>query len=64
MRIFKTEVKGLHDEDEKAPETGGTAAGQQQLPASATTPAVTPVDDGTTVNGKPLSEAQRGSQPG
>jgi len=61
MRIFKSETRGLHDGDEA--DGGQAAQGQpaqsqaappQQLPASA------PVkDDGTLVNGVPLSEAQR-----
>ena len=66
MRIFKSETRGLHDGDEA--DGGQAAAGQpaqsqaappQQLPASA------PVkDDGTLVNGVPLSEAQRTNQSG
>jgi len=66
MRIFKSETRGLHDGDEA--DGGQAAQGQpaqsqaappQQLPASA------PVkDDGTLVNGVPLSEAQRTNQSG
>jgi hypothetical protein len=71
MRIFKSETRGLHG-DEQA-EDGQAAPGQpaqsqaaqpqpappQQLPAPA------PVkDDGTLVNGVPLSEAQRTNQSG
>ena len=66
MRIFKSETRGLHG-DEQA-DDGQAAQGQpaqsqaaqpQQLPAPA------PVkDDGTLVNGVPLSEAQRTSQSG
>ena len=56
MRIFKSETRGLHG-DEQAED--GQAAPPQQLPAPA------PVkDDGTLVNGVPLSEAQRTNQSG
>jgi sec-independent protein translocase protein TatA len=72
MRIFKSETRGLHG-DEQA-EDGQAAQSQpaqsqaaqpqappppQQLPAPA--PAK---DDGTLVNGVPLSEAQRTNQSG
>ena len=66
MRIFKSETRGLHDGDEA---DGGQAAQDQpaqsqaapaqQLPAPATVK-----DDGTLVNGVPLSEAQRTNQSG
>jgi sec-independent protein translocase protein TatA len=70
MRIFKSETRGLHGEEQA---DGQAAPGQpaqnqaaqpqagppQQLPAPA------PVkDDGTLVNGVPLSEAQRTNQSG
>jgi sec-independent protein translocase protein TatA len=63
MRIFKAETQGLRD-GEKA-EAGqaqaaqgqeGQAAAPQQLSASAK-------DDGTLVNGVPISDAQRTNQP-
>jgi sec-independent protein translocase protein TatA len=63
MRIFKTETQGL--KGDMADETPAQAAAPpQQLPASAPAPAAPRVvDDGTTVNGVPLSEAQRTNQP-
>jgi sec-independent protein translocase protein TatA len=59
MRIFKAETHGLHDDkddSQAAPSqpTQSQPAAPQQLPASAP-----PKDDGTLVNGVPLSEAQR-----
>jgi sec-independent protein translocase protein TatA len=66
MRIFKAETHGLHDDgkdddSQAAPSqpTQSQAAPPQQLPASAP-----PKDDGTLVNGVPLSEAQRTNQSG
>jgi sec-independent protein translocase protein TatA len=59
MRIFKTETSGLRDGD-KADEDQPKAAAAQ--PISAPTPPAVDVraaNDGTTVNGVPLSEAQR-----
>jgi sec-independent protein translocase protein TatA len=59
MRIFKAETTGLrHDEE-------GKAQPAQQLPNPAPAAAAPPLpaDDGTTVNGVPLSEAQRTNQP-
>jgi sec-independent protein translocase protein TatA len=55
MRIFKAETSGLRSDDK-------TDDGQPQAapPAQLTQPA----DDGTLVNGVPLSEAQRPNQPG
>jgi len=66
MRIFKSETRGLHDGDEAGGDQAAPgqpaqsqAAPPQQLPAPA------PVkDDGTLVNGVPLSEAQRTNQSG
>jgi sec-independent protein translocase protein TatA len=64
MRIFKAETSGLRD-GEKADDgqaqaaqgqAGQTQAAPQQLPAPAK-------DDGTVVDGVPLSEAQRSNQP-
>jgi sec-independent protein translocase protein TatA len=54
MRIFKAETSGLRD-GEKA-DDGQAQAAPQQLPAPAK-------DDGTVVDGVPLSEAQRSNQP-
>jgi sec-independent protein translocase protein TatA len=66
MRIFKAETQGLRDGDKtddvqagQGPATQSQAAAPQQLPASAP-----PKDDGTLVNGVPLSEAQRTNQSG
>jgi sec-independent protein translocase protein TatA len=65
MRIFKAETHGLHDDkdadSQAAPSqpTQSQAAPPQPLPASAP-----PKDDGTLVNGVPLSEAQRTNQSG
>jgi sec-independent protein translocase protein TatA len=70
MRIFKAETAGLHgdktDDDsiqpvqsQAAPSQPAPPAAPQQLPASAPTK-----DDGTQVNGVPLSEAQRTNQSG
>jgi len=66
MRIFKAETHGLHDDgkdddSQAAPSqpAQSQAAPPQQLPASA--PAK---DDGTLINGVPLSEAQRTNQSG
>lgn len=59
MRIFKTETAGLREGD-KANEDQAKAAAAQPLPAPAPPIVdVRPADDGTTVNGVPLSEAQR-----
>jgi sec-independent protein translocase protein TatA len=71
MRIFKSETRGLREgeeaDDSQAAQSQPAqsqaaqpqAAPPQQLPASA--PAK---DDGTLVNGVPLSEAQRTNQSG
>jgi sec-independent protein translocase protein TatA len=66
MRIFKAETHGLHDDgkdddSQVAPSqpTQSQAAPPPPLPASAP-----PKDDGTLVNGVPLSEAQRTNRPG
>ena len=60
MRIFKAETSKLRDDDKadegQAQAAQSQAAAPQQLPA--------PKDDGTTVNGVPLSEAQRTNQSG
>ena len=66
MRIFKSETRGLHDGDEA---DGGQAAqgqpAQSQAAPPQQLPAPAPVkDDGTLVNGVPLSEAQRTNQSG
>jgi sec-independent protein translocase protein TatA len=76
MRIFKSETRGLHG-DEQA-EDGQAAPGQPAQSQAAQSqaaqpqaapppqlPAPAPVkDDGTLVNGVPLSEAQRTNQSG
>jgi sec-independent protein translocase protein TatA len=55
MRIFKAETAGLRSDDT-------TDTGQPEAaPAAQLTP---PKDDGTLVNGVPLSETQRPNQPG
>lgn len=69
MRIFKAETQGLREGDKTDDGRAQAAQGQdaqsqaaappQQLPAPA--PAK---DDGTLVNGVPLSEAQRTNQSG
>ena len=66
MRIFKAETHGLHDdgkEDDSQAAPSQPAQSQvappQPLPASAP-----PKDDGTLINGVPLSEAQRTNQSG
>jgi sec-independent protein translocase protein TatA len=59
MRIFKTETAGLREGD-KTNEDQPQAAAAQPLPApTPPTVDVRPANDGTTVNGVPLSEAQR-----
>ncbi len=61
MRIFKTETAGLREGDKKD-EDQPAAATPQPLPAPAppqAAAAARPVDDGTTVNGVPLSDVQR-----
>jgi sec-independent protein translocase protein TatA len=70
MRIFKSETRGLHG-DEQAddqPAPSQPAQGQAAQPQAAPPqqlPAPAPVkDDGTLVNGVPLSEAQRTNQSG
>ena len=61
MRIFKTETSGLRDGDkDKKDEDQPAAVTPQPLPAPAPTQAAArPAEDGTTVNGVPLSDAQR-----
>jgi sec-independent protein translocase protein TatA len=71
MRIFKAETSGLHDGDKT--DDGNTQAAQSQAaPSQPAQPAAPPQlpatapakDDGTLVNGVPLSEAQRTNQSG
>jgi sec-independent protein translocase protein TatA len=70
MRIFKSETRGLHGEEQadgqaaqSQPAQGQAAPPQAGPPAQLPAPA--PVkDDGTLVNGVPLSEAQRTNQSG
>ena len=63
MRIFKTETSGLREHDKTDEDQPQAAAAQPQpLPAPAPpqpAAAARPADDGTTVNGVPLPEAQR-----
>jgi hypothetical protein len=71
MRIFKSETRGLHG-DEQADD--GQAAQSQPAQSQAAQPQAAPPpqlpapapvkDDGTLVNGVPLSEAQRTNQSG
>jgi sec-independent protein translocase protein TatA len=70
MRIFKSETRGLHGEEQadgqaaQGQPTQGQAA-QPQAGPPPQLPAPAPVkDDGTLVNGVPLSEAQRTNQSG
>ena len=76
MRIFKSETRGLHDDDQAgdgqaAPsqpaqsQAAQPQAAQPQAAPPPQLPAPAPVkDDGTLVNGVPLSEAQRTNQSG
>jgi sec-independent protein translocase protein TatA len=56
MRIFKAETSGLHSDETAGDGQPQAAAPPAQLPQ--------PKDDGTLVNGVPISEAQRPNQPG
>lgn len=60
MRIFKSETSGLRGDHGDHDDAQAQAA-PQQLPA-AQQPA-TQAGDGTTVNGEPLADPQRTSQP-
>jgi sec-independent protein translocase protein TatA len=70
MRIFKAETQGLRDGDkDNSQATPGqpaqSQAAQPQAGPPPQLPAPAPVkDDGTLVNGAPLSEAQRTNQSG
>ena len=76
MRIFKSETRGLHGDEQaddgqaaqSQPAQSQPAQSQAAQPQAAPPqqlPAPAPVkDDGTLVNGVPLSEAQRTNQPG
>ena len=59
MRIFKTETAGLRDGDKANEDQPQAATAQPLLPPTQPTVDVRPPNDGTTVNGVPLSEAQR-----
>jgi hypothetical protein len=71
MRIFKSETRGLREGEEA---DGGQAAQSQPAQSQAAQPQAAPPqqlpasapakDDGTLVNGVPLSEAQRTNQSG
>ena len=69
MRIFKAETSGLRDgekaDDGQAQAAQGQAAQSQSGPAQAAPQQLPPPakDDGTVVDGVPLSEAQRSNQP-
>jgi sec-independent protein translocase protein TatA len=61
MRIFKAETQSLrgdHGEDD-----AHTVTAAQQAPAVTPQPLRPPADDGTTVNGVPISEVQQSKQP-
>ena len=58
MRIFKSEAKAMQNDGEQEP--AGQPAPQQRPPAEL--PAPTPTADGTTVNGRPLSETESGKK--
>ncbi len=74
MRIFKTETRALHDDDENAGAARAVQPQQQQpLPQQAPVhtqaqsvpqpkPVAVTLDDGTIVSGVPLAEAQRNQQ--
>jgi sec-independent protein translocase protein TatA len=55
MRIFKAETSGLRGDDK---------TGESQAPAAPPAQLTPPKDDGTLVNGVPLSEAQRSNESG
>jgi sec-independent protein translocase protein TatA len=76
MRIFKSETRGLHGDEQADDGQAGQSQPAQSQPAQSQAaqpqagppqqlPAPAPVkDDGTLVNGVPLSEAQRTNQSG
>jgi sec-independent protein translocase protein TatA len=66
MRIFKAETHGLRDgeKDDGAQAAAGQPAQSQPAPAQQLPASAPPKDDGTLVNGVPLSEAQRTNQSG
>ena len=68
MRIFKAETQGLRDgdkADDGQAQAAQSQAAQPQAGPPQQLPAPAPVkDDGTLVNGVPLSEAQRTNQSG
>jgi sec-independent protein translocase protein TatA len=72
MRIFKSETRGLHGDEQADGQPAPGQPGQSQAaqpPAAPPQPQQLPApapakDDGTLVNGVPLSEAQRTNQPG
>lgn len=73
MRIFKSETRGLHGDEQaddgqpahSQPAQSQAAPPQAAPPQPQQLPAPAPAkDDGTLVNGVPLSEAQRTNQPG
>jgi sec-independent protein translocase protein TatA len=73
MRIFKSETRGLHGDEQaddgqpahSQPAQSQAAQPQAAPPQPQQLPAPAPAkDDGTLVNGVPLSEAQRTNQSG
>ena len=65
MRIFKSETRGLHDDDKvNDAQAQAQPAQNQAVPPQQLPPPAAPTDDGTLVNGVPLSEAQRTNQSG
>jgi sec-independent protein translocase protein TatA len=67
MRIFKAETHGLHDSDDKDADSQAATSQPTQSQAAPPPPLPAPAppkDDGTLVNGVPLSEAQRTNRSG
>jgi sec-independent protein translocase protein TatA len=69
MRIFKAETHGLHDDGQGDDIHAAQSQPVQSQPTQSQAappplPASAPKDDGTLINGVPLSEAQRTNQSG
>ncbi len=60
MRIFKAETQSLRGDHA---DDASTVTAAQQAPVAPPQPLRPPADDGTTVNGVPISEVQRNKQP-